>query len=560
MRASVRRAVACAALAASGAFALQFACRKQAESPEPAPNAAATDAQTSLAQDPRLDYLLVPCAKSETYDVNTSDAIAILTETLLHGQRDPLRHAREELATTPEGIAAVARIAYANFSGLDSAGPLRNVIDVLTRSGDPGAREVLLRLIENPEQAVAVLAAGGLKKHGRPADYDAVRALFDATTYEFRSKVADVLYSVDPRRAELQYVQWMEAGEFEGLWPEFVLKLAAATDPRIVGRCLALASKLGPRYQIPLITPAARAGDEQELARLRATLHADNPDLRRMAISCLIAAGLDRELVETAHKDPDPAIRLLAVSALARPELVGTYRAELSAALGDGDDEVANVALRTLCEIGDATAIDRALDLLDDPGPGAMANGLRGMRVAMEKDPALAKRAFERLSARRVSEAQLPFEARTPVLQAIGQTPCVEAARALHELSRDATGTIFGMPTSRWLMMQAGNTCAAAQPYFRAQLDLEKDPLRRLDLLEALAVRGGATARDALIELIDGDSLSPYETLYTAERLTRMGPVEVVAPVLKRVTLRVKQGDVRLALQCLLWANYPGPK
>jgi hypothetical protein len=289
-------------------------------------------------------------------------------------------------------------------------------------------------------------------------------------------------------------------------------------------------------------------------------LRSDNPDMRRLALASSSAAGLERELVETAHKDPDPAIRLLALSALTRADLVGTYRADISAALGDGDDEVANLALRTLADAGDPAAIERALALLDDPASDAMANGMRGLRAAMDKDPALAERAFERLSARRLSEAQLPFDARAPVLQAIGQTPCVAAARALHELSRGATGAIFGMPTSRWLMMQAGNTTAAAQPYFREQFDVEKEPLRRIDLLEALAVRGGSIARAELIELVEGDTLSPYETLYAADRLTRIGPVEVVAPVLKRATLRIKQNDVRRALQCLLWSNYPGPK
>ena len=53
---------------------------------------------------------------------------------------------------------------------------------------------------------------------------------------------------------------------------------------------------------------------------------------------------------------------------------------------------------------------------------------------------------------------------------------------------------------------------------------------------------------------------SPYETLYAADRLTRMATVDVAAPLLKRVTLRITQPDVRVALQCLLWANYPGPR
>jgi hypothetical protein len=62
-----------------------------------------------------------------------------------------------------------------------------------------------------------------------------------------------------------------------------------------------------------------------------------------------------------------------------------------------------------------------------------------------------------------------------------------------------------------------------------------------------------------VLELIERDQLAPYELLYAAERLVRIGPAAVVAPALKRATLRTDQDDVRRALQCLLWSSYPGP-
>ncbi len=48
----------------------------------------------------------------------------------------------------------------------------------------------------------------------------------------------------------------------------------------------------------------------------------------------------------------------------------------------------------------------------------------------------------------------------------------------------------------------------------------------------------------------------PHELLFAAERLVRIGPTATVAPVLKRVTLRVEHSEVRRALQCLLWQAY----
>lgn len=542
---------------AVAALCIAVGCDKQ---PASSQTNAAPVAATDVASDPRVAFLLAPCEKNEHYDVDTSDPIPILIETMLHGQRDPLRRAREELAASEAGLEAVARVVNTQFSALDAAGPLRNAIDVLTRTDLPQARATLLYLLEYREDGIRVLAAEGLKKHGTPADYDAMRSLFDSIGFEFRSKVADAMHALDKVRAQQQYLTWIEHDEYPNLWPEFALKLAGATDPEVVERCRRLASKFGPRYQIPLITPAARAGDAEALEQLRKALREETPDLRRSALACAIEAGLERELVETLHKDPDPQLRALALGALSQPARIDEFKSDIATAMGDSDESVAQFALLTMAGLRDANAIERALALLDDPGSGSVANGMRALRVVMDSDPAIAQKAFERLSARRAAEEKLSFEARAPLLVAIGQVPSVAAGKALYEMSRTATGMAFETRAERWLTLQAANTTAAAQPFFRGELDRERDPLRRIDLLEALALKGGDGARTALLELLEGDTLSPYEVLYAAERLTHIGPAEIVAPVLKRATLRVQQNDARRALQCLLWMNYPGPR
>jgi hypothetical protein len=63
-------------------------------------------------------------------------------------------------------------------------------------------------------------------------------------------------------------------------------------------------------------------------------------------------------------------------------------------------------------------------------------------------------------------------------------------------------------------------------------------------------------ARAALRAAIEAPDVAPYELLFAAERLANLGPASEVAPLLKRLTLRVRQDDVRLALQCLLWRWY----
>jgi HEAT repeat protein len=231
----------------------------------------------------------------------------------------------------------------------------------------------------------------------------------------------------------------------------------------------------------------------------------------------------------------------------------------LRAALGDSDEGVSSGAALELAKLGDSSAIEHCLQALDDPSSQAFDGALRALREPMSRDAALAKRVYERLRSRRDSEAELPIEARTQVLAAIGQVPLEEAARALYEQSRGQTGGVGDMPASRWLVLQAANTGEVGQRLLYASFAGETDARRRIDLLEGIALRANEFAQQALVELLDGEQLTPYETLYAADRLTRMAPVEVAAPLLKRVTLRIAHPDVRPALQCLLWSNYPGP-
>jgi hypothetical protein len=145
------------------------------------------------------------------------------------------------------------------------------------------------------------------------------------------------------------------------------------------------------------------------------------------------------------------------------------------------------------------------------------------------------------------------------VLSALGRLPLAAAAELLLARAEQAEGRIQSLRGAHWLPMQAGNGGDAAQPLLWARLVRERDPVRRLDLLAALSLRGGNAARDRMLELIDSGSLAPYELLFAADRVVVIGPTGVVAPVLKRATLRVDQDDVRRALQGLLWRSYPAP-
>ena len=514
-----------------------------------------------VAKDQRIDYLLVPCAKREHYDVDTSEPLPILLETLQHGFRDPLRRAREELgAADHEGILALNRLIDAHFAAPDGGSFLRNAIDVLMRTEDPAAREPLLRLLRYREQSVAVLAAEALRKHGKPEDFDLVLALFEIAPPELRGKLLGTLHALDAPRAERLYLDWIEGGVNPELWESLTGELASATDPGVVERCCALWEKLTPRDQYPIAAACARSGDERALTLLREGLRSSNAGIRGLALDSFAKARMTHEIAAMLQTEEQSDLRLRALSHIAGSPRAGEHAGELRTALGDASAEVRTAAAFELARRGDSAAIEHCVAALDDPELTELSAAMQALREPMQRDPKLAERVLSRLTARRATEAQLPLEGRSALLAAIGQVPLEEAARLLHEQSRTETGQLAGMRAARWLVLQAGNTGECGARYLTTQLASERDPLRRIDLLEGIAMRGGDFARNAMVELVDGDTLSPHEILYASERLTRMGPVGVVAPLLKRVTLRVTHPEVRVAMQCLLWNNFPGPR
>jgi len=65
-------------------------------------------------------------------------------------------------------------------------------------------------------------------------------------------------------------------------------------------------------------------------------------------------------------------------------------------------------------------------------------------------------------------------------------------------------------------------------------------------------------ARDFLITVAESDRSTPIEILYSADFLVHRGPAERIAPILKRLALRIEEPNVRRALNCMLKEWY-GP-
>lgn len=527
---------------------------------ESAPSSASAPAAAqAIASDPRVRHLLAPCVKWEHYDVDTSDVGGILTEMLLHGDRDALRRSREELAARgPEGIELISRVVDRFLNDKDGYGPLRNCVEVCQRSDAPQARAVLLRLLGGAFEGVAVQAVQALGKHGRPEDLDAVLTVFERASLENKMKIATAMHAIDPVRTSQLYLDWMSAGYAQSHWDVFCQALATSADPFVARRALEFRAQAPERYHALLSAPAARAGDVDARDYLREQARAAEIWRREMALGAFAAAGLSDELAELAETDPSSEVRLRAINSLApnSPKLLEALRA---GALSP-DPMIASTCLGLLIRQGERMAIDRTLEMLGGGSPELLGLAMGALEPAFERDASVSERALEILSSRAKLEGAAALAERVSILESIARIPLPQAASLLRERAAAETGEVKGLPARRWLLRLVGNLGESGQRLAAAELPTTRDPALRLDLLEALSVRATPFARAELLRLAESDELQPVELLFVADRLTLVSWVDESAGLLKRATLRIDDPDVRRSLQCLLWRSFPGPR
>jgi hypothetical protein len=191
--------------------------------------------------------------------------------------------------------------------------------------------------------------------------------------------------------------------------------------------------------------------------------------------------------------------------------------------------------------------------------PNARRVAMHALRRAFRVSPASQDRARDMIL--RLFEERTRDTERASLLQALAQVPQRAAAEFLLQVGRQLEGEIEGWPAHRWCTHQILNTGRAGCELLLEELALETDPFRRLDLIAA--VTGFARdetplddVRAALEGILDDPATSPYERVFAASRLIRLGPSAEVAPFLKRVYLASTDPLARPALQCLLWVWY----
>jgi hypothetical protein len=512
------------------------------------------------AQDPRLDWLLASGGRDHHYDVDTSDTLGILGEVLRRGQRDPLRRARIELGQLgPEGVAEAQRMIEAAWNDPMRFADIRNALDALSYAADDAAHAVVVRVLEHPSNAPRQAAWRALKPMARPSDYERLRALLDIESGEFGIELAKLLFDADPERAVAEYLDWIEQERYPQLWLDVSDTFPRTRDPATAGRACALRHGREPILALQLAGACLAADDPEALEFVRAEQRSELVGARELALEVLIHAGRIEEVAWTFEHDAEPALRLRAAGVIA--EQWPPERAEplLRAGMQDADWNVSWTCLKALVARGDADAIGRAVDRLASEETGVLENAILALRPRMLEDPELTERVRSVLQRRADEEAWLDPDSRRATLRALGLTPSRAAAEYLIACSREIDGRVQSIHAERWTIQQLGNAGAPGQQVLIEELAQETDLHRRLDLIEALAATPTPVSDAWLLERAAAEEVDPWELLFVAERLTRIGPTARVAPVLKRSVLRVEQPDVRRALQALLWTWYPGP-
>lgn len=565
MKRSTRKVVGPVALALAAAILSLEGCSRT----EPHPPASSTGtgparvpappAADALETDDRIAYLLAPCPNAGAFLSDTSDMTSVLVSKLQSGHRDPLKGAKTELAAMGDAAMPELRAAFDKcFQDPNGQPQLLNILTVASLTPSDGGRGILLRALEHPAEAVRTSAMRGLQRHPDPADYDKIRALLPISGADMQTQMAKALAACDRKRLEDDYLA-IPSGEREKAFRTAVVFAISDTErPDIIEAFVRAYPTAEWDVQVLMAAAAARMGNGAAHAALLAWTKDETPERRQMAVQALIRAGLVNDLGPRLREEKEDAIRETIATALSALPPSPEVRGWLSAGQSDRTRSVRMTCLLALVKMKDGAAVNAALELLKGDNSD-LESGLRVLREAWKDDPTLAERALSILMRLRAHEIEPVRVSSTSLDRAIAQVPLEAATRFLYEMAQKTPGNVEALPAHRWYLQQAGNTGAVGWEFLRSRWDEESDPRRRMDIVMACAYEvSSERARDFLISVVESQRATPIEVLYAADFLLHRGPAARVAPILKRLTLRVQDPSVRKALNCMLWEWY-GP-
>ncbi len=511
--------------------------------------------EEQFAEDDRIGPLLYDCPFGRPFTEPTVNMLELLVSKLDMGMREPLMRAKAELASIgPEAIPPLRALFDSAYQNPWKQGVVQNVLAVCTQMKGPEGIDMLRYALGHPQESVRQAALRGIGLHGTASDYDLVAGWLPMIqSAQLRAAYATCMATLDPQRFGGDLASWMESGQQEDLYAHVIGGLLKVRDPGTAQRLKALHSERDDVWSVLLMAAAASLGDQEALDSVHKGLHAEQPILRRHAVMALGGIGRARD-ASLLLNDPHPGIRATVAEVLIAAEPTEEIDVWLRDGMGDPDTRVQETCLTSLCERQDELAVAHCLALLQG-NPVERGLALRCLRSSFPVKPSLAEDAYLRLLPMVeavFADGRIPIE----LIQSLAQIPTADCSRYLMAKADELSGRIKGLPAHRWLMGQVWNTGSVGRELLREEYLIETDPFRRIDLIEFIWQDHSQASRELLLTALQDSSLNPFERLYLADRLTRMGPAEQVASALKRVYLELTHRQVRPAMQCLLWIWY----
>lgn len=519
------------------------------------------EVEALLMGDYRIQAIFNECDRDTYYEADTSDPVGLLLPKLYAGRGAPLARAIEDLGRLGDtALPRLSALLAEQRNDPQRSGSIQNTIAALSHSTSSGAVDPLVGVLDHPQSLVRVAALRALKRHQPgPQHYERFESLLYLGQGQELTLAVELMFASDPERAGAQFVEWLEEDKFGSLEESLAQTVALSESDAVWAAALAIRDGALPRTKIWLDAGRAMRGDAAGALEFDAELADERPQFRGAALRAAIGTQAWERVAAMASNDPDVGLRSQAVSALGvaltddDPAIRDLAYATLRRCLDGADPTTSQQARVLLLLQDDGEAVERTLAMLDGT-PQELSAVLPTLRMAMQGSDRLAVRVEERVLERLDAEASLPMGKRLASYQALGLVPRASATERLLDEGRRAEDEgilLSGRRAFEWMTVHASNTGLEGRRAMYAALGDEENPLRRIDLIQAVASTRDELASEMLTEVVEDESLAGLERAYAASLLLNQGPVEDVAPRLERVALRL-DSQARRAIQCLL--------
>lgn len=443
-----------------------------------------------------------------------------------------------------------------------------------TAPGTPPPPTAPLRTFAGPTEAEAAL----LELEDRRAfDASTLESAARSTEPAVRARAALALGRIgDPRGRALLAALLGDRDSAVQASAAFASQVMA--DPTMTSELIPLLSN----HEVSVVRAAARAigflgrGDGQD-ALTAAVDTAASPEPRATILRALwrFAVPATEQAALRFVNDPETRVRFGAVYAISRKPLESSLPA-LTAALSDGDADIAAFAARALGILGKKESVGPLAETLDSGKPPLVTNALVALEAVLEKNPGTSagkERVARVLSLAGDANANLAVPALTLLRQFAGadrdvfrrlwaiattgtgyrrQVALSSASAVLRDNALPALQAAAGAPEAPLRAVAAealGYLSFAKASALRSKLAADPSPLVRGALLTGLRTAEAVSQNRSLVEAAANDA-DPGVRAAAIDALTRLGNASVI-PVLTEALAKsatVREPDVPLAV------------